>query len=170
MAGGPGGTWMLADLRTLPATPSQPAGFRIEQIRGAEELRVWSRLSAAGFGQDTQIYEDAYARHGFGPAASSLHYIGYLDDEPATSSTLLLAGGIAGIFDVSTPPRFRGRGLGGAITRAMMREARTRGYHDAWIWSSEMGKRVYECAGFTAVDLGVREYRWHRGEVRTAAP
>jgi ribosomal protein S18 acetylase RimI-like enzyme len=162
MHGGLGGIWMLADLASPPDAPAAPAHFHIEQVRDNTMLEVWKEISAAGFGVDTQIYYDAYARHGFGADAISLHYIGYLGDQPVTSSTLLLAGGIASVYDVSTPPALRRRGFGGAITCAMLREARQRGYQYAWIWSSQMGQSVYRKLGFVAADFGVREYRWRK--------
>ncbi len=162
MSEGPGGTWMSADLASPSSAPALPDGFRMAHVIGNDMLAEWKRLSGAGFGGDMQIFYDVYARHGYGSEAFSLHYIGYLGDEPVTSSTLLLAGGIAGIFDVSTPPAFRGKGFGGAITLAMMQEARQRGYHDAWIWSSEMGKGVYSKIGFVVADFGIREYQWRR--------
>jgi GNAT superfamily N-acetyltransferase len=162
MVGGPGGIWMLADLPAQARSSPLPERFSIEQVRDLAMLEVWKQVSAAGFGVDIQIHADAYARHGFGPEAISLHYTGYLDDEPVTSGTLLLAGGIAGIWDVSTPPAHRGKGFGGAITLAMLRAAHERGYKHAWTWSSQMGKRVYERIGFVAGDFGVREYPWHR--------
>jgi hypothetical protein len=159
--GGPGGTWMLAELASLPGAPSAPGGFHVEPVTDNNLLEEWKRLSAEGFEGDVQIYYDAYARHGYGEEAFSRHYIGYLDKEPVTSSTLLLAGGIAGIYDVSTPPSLRRQGFAGAITLAAMREARNRGYRQAWIWSSEMGKSVYRKLGFMAADFGVREYPWY---------
>ena len=130
---GPGGTWMLADLKSLPPKPSVAANFGVKYVNDVEMLEEWKRVSAAGFGGDVQVFYDAYARHGFGPDAVSLHYIGYLDDEPVTSATLLLAGGVAGIYDVSTPPPLRGQGFASAITFATMEEAQKRGYLDAWI-------------------------------------
>jgi hypothetical protein len=123
---------------------------------------VWRQISAAGFGADTQIYYDAYARQGFADDASSTQYIGYVGDQPVTSSTLLLAGGIASVYDVSTPPALRRQGYGGAITFAMLQAARARGYQYAWIWSSQMGESVYRNLGFVAADFGVREYRWRK--------
>ncbi|HWQ13126.1 MAG TPA: GNAT family N-acetyltransferase [Roseiflexaceae bacterium] len=165
MQGGPGGIWMLANLPAHPGSPAAPEGFRVEPVRTLAQLDAWRRVSAAGFGADVQIHAEAYARHGFGPAANSLHFTGYLRGEPVTSGTLLLAGGIAGIWDVSTPPPFRGQGFGGALTLALLREAHARGYRRAWVWSSHMGRRVYERASFVAVDAGVREYPWHRRDV-----
>lgn len=162
MPGGPGGTWMLADLASLSTPFILPEHFRIADVRDTEMLETWQHVSAAGFGIDTQIYYDAYARHGFGDAAIALHAIGYLHDEPVTSATLLLAGGIAGIWDVSTPPAFRGHGYGSAITLALLQTAYERGYQQAWVWSSEMGKTVYSKLGFVATDFGIREYRWRK--------
>jgi GNAT superfamily N-acetyltransferase len=162
MAAGPGGAWMLADLTSPPQAPAMPGGFRVAWVSDDGMLAEWKRLSGAGFGGDVQIFYDAYARHGFGPEAFSLHYIGYLNDEPVTSATLLIAGGIAGTYDISTPPSLRGRGFGGAITLSMLHEARRRGYRAAWTWASAMGKSVYERVGFVAADFGVREYRWRK--------
>jgi GNAT superfamily N-acetyltransferase len=162
MVGGPGGTWMLTELPARPSPFAIPERFRIEQVRTLEMLDVWRQVSAMGFGVDVQIHADAYARHGFGPAAISLHFTGYLDDAPVTSATLLLAGGIAGIWDVSTPPAVRGQGFGSAITLYMLHEAHQRGYRQAWVWSSTMGKGVYRNVGFVAADVGIREYQWHR--------
>jgi GNAT superfamily N-acetyltransferase len=164
MQAGLGGTWMLADLIAAPpSAPPVPDGFRIQHVSDTTMLHVWQQISAEGFEGDAQIYYDAYARHGFGPDAISLHYIGYLGDQPVTSSTLLVAGGIASVYDVSTPPAWRRQGFGGAITFAMLQEARRRGYDHAWIWSSLMGKSVYSKLGFVAADFGVREYRWRKG-------
>jgi hypothetical protein len=161
--GGPGGTWMLADLTSLSDAPSVADNFQIEYVRNPKMLEAWIQISSEGFGGgDYQNFYEAYARHGFGPEAFSLHYIGYLDDQPVTSSTLLLAGGIASIYDVSTPPALRRQGFGGAITWAMMQEAKKRGYQYAWIWSSPMGKGVYSKLGFVAADFGIREYQWQK--------
>jgi GNAT superfamily N-acetyltransferase len=151
---------MWADLTSVLDTPAVSANFHIEYVRNLKMLDEWMQVSAEGFGVDVQIYYDAYARHSFGPDSFSLHYIGYLDERPVTSSTLLLAGGIAGIYDVSTSPAWRRQGFGRAITWAMMREAQDRGYQSAWLWSSPMGKGVYGELGFAAADFGIREYQW----------
>lgn len=164
--GGPGGTWLLADLSVLPPPPAVASNFHIEQVRDLQMLEAWRQISAAGFGGgDYQNFYAAYARHGFGPEAFSLHYIGYLDDEPVTSSTLLLAGGIAGLYDISTPPAWRRQGFGSAISWAMLDEARKRGYQEAFIWSSPLGKGIYSKIGGVFIDFGVREYQWQKRSV-----
>lgn len=157
-----GGTWMLAELDALAMPFPPPGELRIVPVTDAAMLDEWERVSTAGFGGDCRIFYDAYLRHGFGPEAASHHYTGYVGDTPVTSSTLLLAGGIAGMFDISTPPVQRGHGYASAITLHMMAEARARGYRQAWSWASALGKSVYEKLGFVAADFGVREYQWRK--------
>lgn len=162
MPGGPGGNWLWADLTTLGAGPAVPDNFHIERVRDDGTMAEWVRVSEAGFGGELGDFYTAYARHGYGPEAFSLHYIGYLGDTPVTSGTLLDAGGCASIYDVSTPPAFRLQGFGGAITYALMREIRQRGYADTWIWSSNMAKSLYQSLGYVDVDFGLREHTWRK--------
>lgn len=162
MPGGPGGNWLWADLATLGSGPVVPDDFHIEQVHDDQEMAEWVRVSEAGFGQELGCFYDAYARHGYGPDAFSLHYIGYLSDTPVTSGTLLDAGGCATLYDISTPPAFRRQGLGGALTHALMQEIRARGYADTWIWSSNMAKSVYQALGYVDADFGLREHSWQK--------
>jgi GNAT superfamily N-acetyltransferase len=167
LVGSPGGTWMWANLATLPAASPLPKDFTVRLVSDDAELAIWRDISAEGYAavdSEAQIYYNVYARHGYGSAAYSLHYIGYRDEEPVTSATLLLSGGIAGIYNVSTPPAQRRRGYGSAITAFVVQEAIRRGFDTAWLLPSDMGKGVYERLGFVVTDFGVHEYSW-----RTAA-
>lgn len=156
---------MLADLQKLPAhlrladLPTgavnqsllTPPGLTIEFVHDDASFANWYQATIAGFEMSpshAKIYYEAYTRLGFDPAGPFLHYIGYLDGEPVTSSTLLLAENIAGIYDVSTAPAFRGRGLGTAITLAPVLEARARGYRYTCLQASTMGYNVYRQLGF----------------------
>lgn len=163
MPGGPAGNWLWADLTKLGAGPAVPDHFHVEFVRDDSMMAEWVHVSEAGFGGELPLFYDAYARHGYGPDAFSLHYTGYLDDTPVTSGTLLDAGGCATIYDVSTPPEFRRQGFGGAITHFLMCEIRSRGYADTWIWSSNMAQSVYRALGYVDADFGVREHTWHKG-------
>lgn len=157
---------MLADLAALPDAPDAPDGFRVEQVRDTDGLARWLHVSRTGFGHEVdpsesveeQPFYAAYRRHGFGPDALALHYIGFVNDAPVTAATLLLADGIAGLYNVSTPPSLRRQGYGSAISRAMMVEAQKRGYKDTFVWSSPMGKGVYSRIGYVHADIGMREY------------
>ena len=162
MPGGRAGNWLWADLTSLVPAPTMPDNFHIEQVRDDHMMAEWLLATNAGFGGEHSIFYDAYARHGYGPDAFSLHYIGYLDDIAVTSDTLLDAGGSASIYDVSTPPALRQQGFGAAITHAMMREIRKRGYTRTWIWASDIGKSVYQKLGYVDADFGLREHSWRK--------
>lgn len=161
--GGPGGTWMWIDLAALADRPPVPDNFHVKQVVNQSMLDEWTAINASGFGAtDYSAFHAAYSRHGFGADAQAIHFIGYLDEQPVTSATLLLAGGSASVYNVSTPPALRRQGFGGAITHAALQQARDRGFHAAWIWSSSLGKRVYAKLGFIVTDFGVREYQWKK--------
>jgi hypothetical protein len=160
MIGGRAGNWMAARLESRSNTAATPDGFTVRKVNSDAMLEEWRQISGAGFGMDVQVYYDAYARHGYGPDACSLHYTGYQGSQPVTSATLLLSDGIAGLFDISTPPPLRRQGYGSAITTFIMQEAKDLGCQMAWLWSSDQGKGMYSRLGFVEMDLGVREYPW----------
>lgn len=155
-------TWMLADLGDIRMLPPAEPDFRVEFVTTADQMQIWWHVSASGYQstiENTKVYHDAYLSHPFGPQEDCVHYIGYWRDEPVTSATLLLAGGIAGLYAISTPPAYRRRGFGSAITRAALDTARQRGYRHACLMSSPMGKSVYQRVGFN-VQVNVPEYAW----------
>src|SRR5204862_5366933 len=135
-----------------PSPPALPPDLRIEIAASALAMDDWRRASAAGFGVSEatgQKYHDAYAGH---PRSSRnvelrLHYVGYRNDVPVSSSTLLLAGGIACMWDVSTVPEHRRRGYGAWLTRVGLDDARRKGYRYASLNSSLMGYSVYRSLG-----------------------
>lgn len=161
--GGPPGTWMLADLAALPDSTPVATGFHVERVTNQRMFDEWSEINARGFGaSDYTDYHAAYSRHGFGADAQAVHFIGYVGDEAVTSSTLLVGGGSASVYNVSTPVELRRQGFGGAITHAALQHARNLGYRWTWIWSSPLGKSVYAKLGFVVTDFGIREYQWKK--------
>ncbi|NKB65823.1 MAG: GNAT family N-acetyltransferase [Candidatus Latescibacteria bacterium] len=161
--GGLGGTWMLMDLADLPPQPQVPADFHIERVLDETMLETWRLASCHGFGGGPyRNFYTAYSRHGFSPEIAAQHYIGYLDKTPVTSGTLLLTPGMASIYNVSTPTAYRRRGFGTALTWFMFDQARERGHRDAFVWSSALGRHVYQGVGFTVYDFAMREYQWRK--------
>jgi ribosomal protein S18 acetylase RimI-like enzyme len=170
----PGSTrWMLARLTALPPPLPMPSEFRIEVAESPAAMQVWSQVSAAGFGVSEAIgqrYHDAYVSR---PRSCEnvelrLHYIGYLGEFPVSSSTLVLAGGIAGIYDVSTVPEHRRKGYGSCLTRVGLEDAARRGYRYAGLNSSDLGYSVYQSLGFN-VEFAIPEYRWEPRPAETRA-
>lgn len=88
---------------------------------------------------------------GFAEDAAEVHFLGLLDDEPVGTASLLTAGGVAGIYNVTTVEHVRGRGIGAALTACAVNVGRERGMELATLQASKMGRPLYERLGFEFV-------------------
>ena len=68
---------------------------------------------------------------------------------PVATATLVVAAGVAAVFGVGTLPSHRRRGLGGAVTAAVLHEASARGCDLAYLNPSDLGYGTYARLGFT---------------------
>jgi ribosomal protein S18 acetylase RimI-like enzyme len=67
------------------------------------------------------------------------------------SGTLVEVDGTAGLYNIATMASARGRGVGRAVTLALMHLARDRGHRHVVLEASEMGQSLYESLGFRTV-------------------
>ena len=145
------------------ADPAAPASLRIARVQDLETLGTWTRTFAAGYEIPPEMGDhfcDIIAAIGLDDAFQ--HYIAYLDGVPVAASSLWLAAGVAGIYDVATLPEARGQGIGAAVTIAPLRDARAQGYRAGILQSSEMGFGVYRRLGFRHL-CGLDHYVWAKG-------
>ena len=157
-----GDHWMF---RPTDRVPMQLPSCRIRPVKDRVGLRAWWKASALGFGttqRATQPWYDAYRRHSFGRNAYAINYTGQVDQMTVTSATLVLAGGIAGIYDVSTPPRFRGRGYAKALTSYLLEQARQEGFSFAGLQTAD-ALQFYQQLGFET-GYQEEEFFWAAGE------
>ena len=68
--------------------------------------------------------------------------------QPVATALAVVDGDAVAIYNVATLPEARGRGIGGAITLAALRDARLGGATLGVLESSEMGYGVYRRIGF----------------------
>jgi len=85
---------------------------------------------------------------GFGPEAPVKNYIVLEDGEIAAASSLILGGGVAGIYNVGVMPKARRKGFGRMATVAALLEARELGYPIGVLQSTDMGFGLYSSLGF----------------------
>ena len=146
---GRGDLWMFRQLQQLPESgPS--SSLRISPVRDKPGLRAWWTASARGFGttqRAAQPWYDAYRRHGFGRKALVTNFIGQIDQTAVTTATLILAGGIAGIYDVSTLPPYRGKGFASALVIHLLEQARNHGISHAGLQTGD-AEQFYQSLGF----------------------
>lgn len=78
--------------------------------------------------------------------------VAHLDGEAAAAGIAYDTGGDCGIYNVVTREHARRRGLGTAVTTALVHDARSRGCETASLQSTPAAERVYAAVGFR--DLG----------------
>ncbi|TCN34869.1 acetyltransferase (GNAT) family protein [Kribbella orskensis] len=152
-----------------PVDSARTTGLRVERVRTEEELGVWVETLGRGFGEgvrEARWVGEVYRRLGLGDPWR--HYLGWLDGEPVATTTIYLAAGVAGVYFVMTIPEARRRGIGTAITRAALEDARdtdhtvttgSTGVRYGVLGSSPAGRSVYARLGFReycTIDL----YEW----------
>lgn len=140
---------MAIDLQALPHSPSMPQGLEIRSVEDESTMHIWTHVFTIGYDLppdwEDRVFE-VFSRLGLDFPLRN--YLGYLDGEPVSTSTVFYEIGVAGIYDVATLPEARGKGLGTALTLAPLLEAREKGYRIGVLQSSEMGYIVYKKLGF----------------------
>ena len=149
---------MAAYLERLAPLPHGPGGLRIELVTNAGQLATYARL-LAGLEQPPHRAVIAFyetAGRAFSDPATPLHlYLGFIGNVPVATAELALAGGVAGLYNISTAEEYRGRGIGGAMSLRPLLDARRAGYHVGVLQAAEAGVGVYRRIGFE----GRGEYR-----------
>jgi GNAT superfamily N-acetyltransferase len=156
---------MTADLNSVGTTDAGPSGsgqMATEPVSDRATLMTWSRVLCEGFGAP-QAFGAAFAEMaeavGIDRDARFRHYLARFDGQPAATCSVFFGAGVAGIYDVSTLPSLRRRGIGRAITRHAMDQAVAAGYRVAILHASQLGVAMYRSLGFeTVCDIG--QYVW----------
>jgi GNAT superfamily N-acetyltransferase len=149
---------------TDPEPLEFPSGVTVEQI-GAAKMPAWIDVLLRGFNipaEQGAIWLDAYTNGGFDPATGWRHFLAYVDGEPMGITALLLRGTLAGIYHVVTLPAARNRGVGKAVMRAALEDARISGATAAALQSSELGLPLYRSLGFREHCM-LSMYEWRDG-------
>ncbi|MHB1909290.1 MAG: GNAT family N-acetyltransferase [Nitrososphaerales archaeon] len=125
--------------------------LRIERVEDENTMREWMKVASGVFSIPTNELDASLKlfNHGLDENAKFQHYIGLIDKIPvATSSILYDSKNLVGIYDVSTIPKKRGRGIGRVMTIAPLLRAREKGYKVAVLQASTIGRGVYASIGF----------------------
>ncbi|MEW6401267.1 MAG: GNAT family N-acetyltransferase [Chloroflexota bacterium] len=154
--------------RVLDGIPEQslPKDVEIARVQTREHQADWLRVMMDGFPEpeparlDIQSYLSNSLTE---PNPAFEHFLAYWRGEPCSISTLLHAKMGAGIYNVTTLPAYRNRGLGRATTLHAMHSAHKAGYTTSILFATPFGLPVYERLGFetvSAADL----YIWNGRE------
>lgn len=142
---------MAIDLAMLPIYPPVVEGLTIRRVRTANELATFASLSAANW-----TPPDAHVIRYYALAEQALMatdavqwlYLGWMDGRAVATAEATIGGGVVGLYNVSTRPQYRRRGIGLAMTHAPLVEARQAGLTTGVLQAAEAGVGVYERLGF----------------------
>jgi GNAT superfamily N-acetyltransferase len=143
----PGMAARLADLDAL----DRGAAITVERVTDAAMVDAWFGVFAPAFELSraaASAFRDLILAGGLDDDAPMRNYLAYAGGEPVATGSLVPAAGVGGIYNIATRANRRGRGIGRAITWALMREAAAIGYEVAILWSTVAGLPVYRRLGF----------------------
>jgi len=146
-AGGPPAMGMYP----VPAPPDPPPGLTVELVVDEVGLRDHGAMLQQGFDMPREVVDSLLNGRLYGQERIAA-FVGRVDGEPVSSSLLCISADTAGVYNVATPERFRGRGYGEALTWAAVAEGTRRGCSNAVLQASAAGYPIYRRMGF--VDLG----------------
>lgn len=159
MATAPG---MAMDLHELRPAPPTGGGVALQTVEDADALRAWSETMVAGFGMPAYLEETFaafYAACGSLLGPPHVNVLATVDGRPAATASMLLGGGVAGLYNLATLPGARRRGIGHALTVAALQRARAHGYRVAILHASAMAVPLYERIGFRRY-CEIDQYLW----------
>lgn len=150
---------MAVVLAGLAEDFSIPPGLIIQEVKDPRTLKLWSQACGEGFGLPEFAVEGFYDLMTYVDRDRMRAYLGWLDGEPVATSLLVLEAGAAGIYNVTTIPAARRKGIGAAMTCLPLQEAKAAGYRLGILHSSEMGVGVYRSLGFQEY-CKIGQYVW----------
>jgi len=157
---------MAVDLQTLVEPASMPQGFTISKVNDSEDLETWCQImtEVSEFPDFVQTaWLEMYQAMEIIDSPLWHLYLGSLDGTPVATSGLFLGAGVAGIHGVTTLPEHRGRGIGYAMTKLPLLDARSQDYRVGVLFSSEMALGIYLKLGFQEFGDG-KIYLWQPQE------
>jgi hypothetical protein len=151
---------MICDL-SGPWDADDPGGLEIGRAASPDDVSDFLAVLSSVYPGDVgwqDGWHAAFTAIGFADDAPVRVYVGREEGRPVSSSFLVLGAGVAGVYGVHTNPAERGRGLGAALTRAPMREAREAGYEVAILQAAAKAAPLYARIGFRMVcEVGIYE-------------
>jgi hypothetical protein len=135
-----------------PLHGSEPTvpGLVIEAVSTNARLRIYNDTMTAGFDSEWANGE-VLDSNALLDVLGVVHYVGWIEGEPVGTAMRLSSHGSAGVFNVSTVPAFRRRGIGEALTWRAALDGREEGCLASSLQASEMGEPVYRRMGYRDV-------------------
>lgn len=136
-------------LHPIPVPPPPGRGVEVRRVLDAAALAEHRAVIVAG-GATTDIAQRLLPGTMLTDPDLAL-LTSFLDGQPAGTALAIRSGASVGVYNVSTLPEARRRGVGSAATWAAVATGRDRSCELAVLQSSEMAHSLYEAMGFRTV-------------------
>ncbi len=154
---------MVLELAELNLKKPEIAGFEVVMIENPDNLGDWCKVMMQAAGMPEDIHEQFtkfYLKTAKERGEDRVHYLGLYEGRPVATCVInLTTDGVAGVYNVTTRPEVRKKGIGRAITLQPLLEAKKMGYQTSILGSSELGYNVYQSLGFKVYGK-ILHYLW----------
>ena len=143
------GVGMAIDLSAIASPFPPPPELTIERVVNEEGVALWGSFHR--YLEDEQRDEPRerlYINLGLAGDQPLRHYLARLGGEPVGGLSLFLGQEAAGIYNVEVAPARQRRGVGTAMTRAVLEEASKLGYRVGVVGPTPESRSMYERLGF----------------------
>ena len=139
---------MIAD-RILPPVKPLPH-IEVRRVRGAATWDAFCEIGSVCFHVPMTWFREVFDNDAVWDRFVS--FVGYVDDEPVSTTSIVSGAGVIGVYNVATLPGSQRRGFGEAVMRQALAEVRKeRGMERVILQSTPAGLKLYERMGFRKV-------------------
>jgi GNAT superfamily N-acetyltransferase len=143
------GVGMAIDLSAIASPFPPPPELTVERVVDEEGVTLWGTFHRyLENDQRDEPRERLYISLGLSGDQPLRHYIARLGGEPVGALSLFLGREAAGIYNVEVAPARQRRGVGTAMTRAVLEEARKLSYRVGVVGPTRESRSMYERLGF----------------------
>ncbi len=121
---------------------------RVQFVETADDQALYARLVLEGFdmvGDSAEQFLEVLLK-----LPEGRHVVAWLGNQPAGAGSVVLSGGVAGVYNVTTLPFARRQGIAATMMQALHQRARAEGYRGTALASSAMGMPLYQRLGYVA--------------------
>ena len=143
------GVGMAIDLSAIAEPFPPPAGLSVERVTDEAGIALWGDFHRyLEHNQRDEPRERLYISLGLSGDQPLRHYLAWLDGAPVGALSLFLGQEAAGIYNVEVASARRRRGIGTAMTRAVLEEAHALGWRVGVVGPTRESRSMYERLGF----------------------
>jgi ribosomal protein S18 acetylase RimI-like enzyme len=139
---------MFAESLRPPVRPAPP--IEVRRVEDSPTRDAFCSIGSVCFHVPIHWFTEVFSAEKVWRAFHS--YVGYLRDEPVSTTAVVEGGGVLGVYNVATLPGHQRRGYGEHVMRCALEDVQRRnGNRGMVLQSTPAGLRLYERMGFRTI-------------------